>query len=413
MRTSLKQFSPSQIAQTIKAAEVSVCIIAPGITLEMAEALCEVTDRNPGLSAKILLEVTPEICRLGYGFHEGVQQLHKRGIPIFHRKGIRLMLLVVDGSGWMVAPQPLLVETFDESSFVNCLELTPEQIENLYAQFFDEPTPVSNRPVEGAGPTAVMVLEDSLPVSEDHIDMVDQSLGQNPPQEFDLARKVSVFNSFVEFVELELKGASLNRRKLRLPSVLMDALADDVELRGRLTGAFQMLGKDNLHSSAELDTEIRKLRETYLKPMGKLGRVILRSKRPEFEKELSLFREKFDHFKSSLKESLVEKIENSLNTLVAAIAPLIHQKPPQALTAAVVGGVKLEMAEKFVREKLEKVIPTVDDLIKNLEITVIFKSVTYEMLIDAVFQEGIRSAYPYIDWDKPLEEFETLLPKLG
>jgi hypothetical protein len=42
-----------------------------------------------------------------------------------------------------------------------------------------------------------------------------------------------------------------------------------------------------------------------------------------------------------------------------------------------------------------------------MELQVQFRDVTYETLNEDGFVESLRKAYPYVDWDKPYEQFQA------
>jgi hypothetical protein len=66
----------------------------------------------------------------------------------------------------------------------------------------------------------------------------------NPPVKFDLARKVRVFNARFEFVEFELHGLSLSRKRVPIPSDLM-GLAKDSNAQRLLRSSFQLIDENS------------------------------------------------------------------------------------------------------------------------------------------------------------------------
>ena len=73
------------------------------------------------------------------------------------------------------------------------------------------------------------------------VQITTQNLEANPPVRFDVARKVRVFNARFEFVEFELHGLSLSRKRVPIPSDLM-GLAKDPKAQELLRSSFQLIG---------------------------------------------------------------------------------------------------------------------------------------------------------------------------
>ena len=61
----------------------------------------------------------------------------------------------------------------------------------------------------------------------------------------------------------------------------------------------------------------------------------------------------------------------------------------------------------WIHGQLDKSFPSVDSLLRDMEVRLVIKSVTYEMLKEPKFQKLVRDAYPNMDWNKPFEEFSA------
>ena len=67
---------------------------------------------------------------------------------------------------------------------------------------------------------------------------VEVDLKQNPPQKFDIARTICVFNAHFEFVEFEMTGTHIGRKTMPIPAELM-GLAKDEQTKRRLKANFR------------------------------------------------------------------------------------------------------------------------------------------------------------------------------
>ena len=57
----------------------------------------------------------------------------------------------------------------------------------------------------------------TAPITEAQLGRVEASLKEAPPVKFDVARQVRVFESYLQYVELSLTGAAIQRHRLAIP----------------------------------------------------------------------------------------------------------------------------------------------------------------------------------------------------
>lgn len=55
--------------------------------------------------------------------------------------------------------------------------------------------------------------------------------------------------------------------------------------------------------------------------------------------------------------------------------------------------------------ELDTVFPRASVIAKKMELEESYKDFTYETLCQPGFQEAVTEAFPFIDWDKPFDEF--------
>ena len=197
---------------------------------------------------QIILDADPEICRLGYGTVEALQLLHETasrlGGSLLHRPGIRICLLITDDITLVFSPTPLLVEG-DASQFPRPNAIRFDRDSGAHAESASNaPSPVQD------------LFQGGQQIDSARVEAVAKDLSDNPPQEFDLAQQVVVFNAQVEFVELELKGLSISRKTVPIPSDLM-GLARDEKTQDLLRSTFKLVGE----ASEVSEEHIMKLRQ--------------------------------------------------------------------------------------------------------------------------------------------------------
>jgi len=79
---------------------------------------------------------------------------------------------------------------------------------------------------------------DSAKVDDTKFAQVDARLKEAPSGKFDLARQVRVFNAYLQYVELKLTGAAIQRHRLAIPPNILK-LGGSKDLEGRLRTTFR------------------------------------------------------------------------------------------------------------------------------------------------------------------------------
>lgn len=290
---------------------------------------------------------------------------------------------------------PLLVEKLGSES-INAIRLVGAAADTAYMAVQQSAT-VSNprsEPEIGAAK-----LDDSVE-SETKL-----ALEADPPQRFDLSRKVRVFNSKVEFVELEVHGCQIHRRRVRLPNELVLSV-EDRDARDRIRAAYRVIEDASLSGAKEIERRVAELRKAYLRSIPGYGSLILRSVRGRFEEEIAALKTRVEEFRLEIADELGRRLATSISTLTDAFLPNVLRAIPKQL-AGQVSMVNEANARRWIAQQLEKEFPTVDELVDRMWLVCIFKGVTYEVLADQQFQQSIKQLFPHEDWAIPLTEFDA------
>ena len=215
----LLSITPKSLANEISHANQRVYYSGAGIDTEVSDILIRSKQLNPSLEVIVVIDCTAHARRLGYGTQTSIQQLQQHKIQVFQQQGVRLSFCIVDQSAWVFSFPPQLVEGYESFSGFNCIELNANQIETLAKQLsllIVQETTESDLNFDYLGhvgnhlkPFSFLSMTQKL--TNEQLIQLDQDLEQNPPQRFDVSRQVQVFNSRVEFVEVELIGGSIDR----------------------------------------------------------------------------------------------------------------------------------------------------------------------------------------------------------
>lgn len=402
------------LALRIREARERVLLCAPGFGDPVASALIEAHSRLGREGVVVVVDGTAQAARLGYGHFDAVDLLSQAGLAIRVEPGLRLGTLIVDGQGWCFATPPLLVDaTMERAIAPNAMRLMPAQIDALAMAISPPKPPVRDRqPVPAPRPEIGTVT-----AQPDALASVQAALQADPPQQFDIARKVNVFNAFVEFVDLSLVGIELTRQRVALPKDLLLAVSDQIT-RERLTTSFQLIDPAATigREAKEIRQAVDKLRKLHTRVLNPYGSITLRSNRQRLEAAVAALQVQVATFAGTVRSRLQKEIDHSRKQLVQSVLPGLKAKPPEALLAGIVGKPTVEQITRWINRQLDQAFPEVDNILNEMRLVLTIKAVTFEMLKDPKFQEGVREAYPDVDFDKPFSELtaarSTLQPSL-
>jgi len=394
--------SSGRASELVDGARRQVLFCASGLQQSLAAALANAKRRLGRESVRVVLDVADSTARMGYGDFEAVSLLKEENVDVRVEPGLRACVLVCDDTGYVFFAPPMLVETQDDQHIgPNALVMHPAQVQMVVATMLPSPAASNDSTPPQVGKVAL---------SAETMQQVKDSLDANPPQKFDLARKVNVFNAFIEFVELRLTGLHIARHTVQLPREMVLALRDDATAR-RLLTTFKLVSDESkvAKEAAQVDQRVRALREKYTRSLGEnQGSVILRSKRQLFSDEVQTIRQAIERFQDKVLENLEKELADSRRKLVDGLLPAMKKAPPLALQAQVSGKPSVDVLRRYLDDELKRAFPSAKSLIGEMSLEWTPKGVTYETLSSPDFQERVRKAFPYEDWDKPFREFEAI-----
>lgn len=399
-----------QMALYIRQSERRVLYVAPGIQFQVAQALVQRVKEIRGFEVLVSVDFDEKTLRMGYGSLEAVEFLRASGIDVVQSPGFRSGVLIVDEVGWVFTPTPLYLEAEPQSEETpNAIRLTEGQIHELSLRLSERTRLklLMNAKNEEER-TVINHLHQETgiePISEEKFNEVEQEIKEAPPVKFDVARQVRVFESYLQYVELSLNGAAIQRNRFQIPDSLQYASSDE-EIQGKLKTTFELISKESKLSSKKLEDALNKIRKELTRSLGKEhGRVILKSAKKVFQKELEVFLEKINAHQKDVEEGLNEQLEHSKKLVVDYYLPLVKGNPPRSLIGAGIDVEDSDSIRKWIERQVEEAMPTAKSLIQRMELKVTYKDVTYETLNQKDFLHKIKVAYEDMDWDKVYDEY--------
>jgi len=405
--------SSVHIAEMVRTAQHAVCYAGPGIQPDVAQAMAETAQRLGPEMMTVSVDFDDRVMRMGYGDVGAVKLLLESGIAVQSSPGLRTALVIVDNEGYIFTPTALYLEaepTGGVSS--NAVRMSREQVAQALARLSpaakaiavaQADTPEAKQRIE-----AVTVDVVSAPITPKKLAEVSTNLKEVPPVRFDLARQVRVFEPYLQYVELSLTGAAIQRHRLAIPASIQK-LGGSEELENRLRTTFDLIEKGSKLSSKPLEDLLNEIRKNFTPSLGKdHGRVVLKAAKPHLVARLADFRAKLDAHQKTVAADLQKHLDASREQVVAYyLARVMESRPDALLGQSLNGEISEDSAKKWINGELDRVFPTADSLIHEMKLEERYKDVTFETLNRGDFLQSVKEAFPTVDWDKAYKEFRA------
>jgi len=405
--------SSSSIADLIRPARHAVCFAAPGIQSVVAQAMVEAGDRLGPEMMTVCLDFDERVMRMGYGEIGAVQLLRDADISVRSAPGMRTALIIVDDVGFIFTPTALYLEAESTDSMApNAIRMSSEQIAEALARLSPAAKAIAvaqaKTPEEKARIEALPLDVGSEQVTDVQFVEVGINLEDAPPVRFDLARQVRVFEPYLQYVELSLSGAAIQRHRLAIPPNIQK-LGGSKDLENRLRTTFELIEKGSKLSSKPLEDALNDIRKNFTPSLGKdHGRVVLKAAKPHLIERLAAFRAKLAQHQADVAAELQKHLDDSRNQIIAYYLARVVETPPDALLGQLLTGKPSEdVAGRWLDAELNRVFPSAESLIHEMKLDERFKDVTFETLNRVDFLESVKAAFPNVDWDKTYEEFRA------
>lgn len=403
--------SARRMSGLIRAARQRVCYAAPGLHEETADALVALKLATPAIAIAVSLDFDERTLRIGYGSLAAVEKLRAAGIEPTHSPGFRSAVLIVDDAGWVFTPTALYLEPEPQSDETpNAIRLTSGQVREILLRLSPaaraEAIAAAGTPEEAARLESLPLEAGVLPLGGEQFAQVKQAIETAPPVKFDVVRQVRVFESYLQYVELSLTGAAVQRHRVRIPKSLQN-LGASKDLEGKLKTTFDLIEKGSSLSSKALEDELNGIRKNFTPSLGKdHGRVVLKAAKPRLLARLEELRKKLEAHQKKVESELQKKLDDSKKQVVGYYLPLARANPPDALVGSLLM-VTDDDIMRWIEAELSAVFPDAKELIHKMTLEDRYKDVTFETLNRPDFLESVKAAFPRIDWDKPFHDFKA------
>lgn len=396
MAQSVTNIDDTKLTTWINGAQRRVVFLSPGVSKQVADALADTWVRLGPDTVTVILDIDPEVCRLGYGTLEGLHVIkevaQKLRVGVCHQAGIRVGLLIVDDTTFVYSPTPLLIEAGSTQ---------PERPNGV--QITGVPEAIAMDVGLGSRPNMDRTIGLDL-VTNAMVAALADNLKKSPPASFDLARKVRVFSSYFQFVDFELTGCFLSKKKVKIPSELI-GLAKDKATRERLHASFELIGKTELKATVNgnavteqsLATSKNAIIRKFLIPLKGYGSVVLKTNKQELEKAVTKLRVEVQGFQQQLTKALDAKMEENRKALVKALLPTVYRHPPDRYLKYLGPSPRKDAVRELLDQDIRHAFGRPEDLLEEMQVGLVFKDIAYESLTDTTFLHVASMAMPHFE----------------
>jgi hypothetical protein len=404
----------ADIGRLVLRARRCVVLVAPGLDAAAAAALVNAAKAIGAQNVRIVLDVQEENCRVGYGQVDGYSLLLDAGMVVGQCRGLRIGFVLSDDEGYLFGMPALMVE--GQSGLAGCpnaVRATAEQIALLVTATGGDRSAGTGTaaPMENSSPFAAQSSSAEIgrePVSKAEVDRIEASIRSNPIQDFDLGRVVRVYSSYIQFVELEVKGANIENRTVKLPNELLTIIRDQAT-RDRFKAAFKIVAEDSKLSGDKIRDKANEIRKLHIRSHPVYGGVVLKAKRKQLEAEIEELRAKLEKHRTVVRGHYAREVGRSKADLIKTFWRAVRASPPLALRAAMAGEKPtMEEAKAYLAMILDKAFPDAEDICADMTIGFVTKDVTWETLNAPGFVAWLGKKFPLNkDIKKPFEEYRA------
>lgn len=407
------------LCEAVQATQQTLVYVAPGITKPVVDAIGESLRSKPHLLVTAIIDLDPEVYRLGFGTEEGLRALQElAGLQHFalrKQEGLRVGLLVTDQRTLIYAPTALLIEagsTSEEKPNAIVISRDAEPTAALLhacgaPSLGNAMTPPPQQAEVGWMSATPAAVEASL-----------ASLKEIPPKKFSVARIERVYESKIQFVELELTGYRLSAKRMNIPNDLL--VGEEKAFKERLKNSFLLLQGEQtitVHipvfdletaqpkptqngnpppteewSEATLEEQRKALYDDFLISVHRFGHIITRRNRPDFDKRLKLLEAQIKAFNTAIQKELGSKLTEAVKALALTLLPRIRDRLPQRYKRVLtVSSATDELLLSILEQDLETSFGSSAEVFKP-ELRCVFKDVTYESISDPKFRASLSKA---------------------
>lgn len=350
------------------------------------EPWVEVIRRNENkdkLNIHVCFDNSEEVIRNGYGDVSSIADLKELGATVKECDGLRISFICSDQEAYCLFLESRMLAGDPEG--YNAVKLNMQTAREIMLQFSPELFSFKQE-----NPAEVI----AVPLQEEKAEEIKAALDKNPPEDADLKRKISTYNTLFQYAELHLEGGNLSSKSISIPS---DALPfKDEELKKRMKATFNLFTKETTAGWSEihdLKSKVDEIRKTYLNTCAvrKEKSILKKEDKEAFRKEVDDLKKEIEEKTKTLINKVQTAINNSEDTLRDELRAFFKVNQLDSFKGLDKENTDIQI-EKEINKILFKIkLPDANSLISKIKLEVMYYELTYEDLNDEKFLEWFHT----------------------
>jgi hypothetical protein len=388
--------SDDALVGMIRGATKRLVVIAPALTKAVAEAISKRFPDLGKLDATVILDSDPEVYRLGFGDVDALDAFRQASadamFPLHEQPGVRIGVVISDDTTMVYSPVSQNIEAGSTSvEKPNAIVLKGQSSDHIASAAGTDRSEKARAPEVGG-----KALEPKK------VEQMQEDLKKNPPKPFDIARKMNVFTSKVQYVEFSASNYKLTTRQVPLPQELVDVADDELKSRisSRIRSPLDGIGKvdvvveqDGKSQPLEIDddwlNQERRRIEDFTFPIPNFGRVILYQHRDQFDTATARFKLIVEKDQAALQAALATKRSEFEKRIIDEFSPRWTQKPPDYFARYDLEPTP-EIIERELRRLAQELFESAIDF-KAPDVKILYKNVAPENILDKRFLDPLKA----------------------
>jgi hypothetical protein len=375
------------LINVIQQAKRHLTVIAPGVSCSVAEAIAERWRALGPRKVSVSLSAELDAYRLGIGDVTALHSLHEcarqLGTSLNQASDVGISVIVSDDFTLIYWPYPFPLLAKEGPPLADGLLLNY----SAFTKGMDGPD----------NDDASDVNADEAPsITPSTIETLRNDLAAAPPHPLLTAEMVTVFNTYFQFVELELHGTAIDRKAVRIPPELL-GLANNDDLRKRIRTNYRLVGDEDLAelSGRHLLQEKKAIMDEFLILLPGYGSVVMGERKKEFEERVRELESQVAEFKRTVETQLQAAMDRNQKVLIDALFPAVKANPPKRWKR--LGELDDARLKQVLEKEIQKAFQTAKELVGDMKVKCLIKGVTQELIKSEEFIAVAREAIPGLD----------------
>lgn len=371
------------IVEVISRARDYVCLLAPGVDDEIANTLARAAKRLGSEHVVVILDPNEWVERAGYGKIAALDALVQSGVVVRSGRGVRLCVLNTESACCLFSPTPLSVEPeHEEDGPPNGVVLEGDAARGILESLAPQLAGQHDR-----GPQI-----GRRPIRADEITAAQAELESRPPVRPDLARQISVINSKVMIVRIELRGLRPERQTMRLNHRMLGITKSEFQRRFR--AQWQVVdGSDVDGLFKVLNHKLDTIKKRFIRPVGGVyGNLIRRDRQHEFEAAFGRLKSEVEEFRKFPPAGFIAVLKRNREELVRFVHESLLRNPPDDLPVKEMDeGEQSRTLFKLAESEVDRAgFPKPEEYMQRISCKYAVTNVSESLLCDPAFREAVE-----------------------